>query len=101
MQKGDDVMLTKQEKKTQRSMAHGLKALFQVGKDGIRENLNKTLDDSLEAHELVKLSLLKTCPISVQEAALDLASATHSDIVQIIGRTLVLYRRSDKNKLGL
>lgn len=101
MQKGDDVMLTKQEKKTLRSMAHGLKALFQVGKDGISENLIKTLNDSLEAHELVKLSLLKTCPISVQEAALDLASGTHSDVVQIIGRTLVLYRRSDKNKLGL
>ena len=42
MQKGNDVMLTKQEKKTLRNMAHGLKALFQVGKDGISENLIKT-----------------------------------------------------------
>lgn len=77
------------------------KSLFQIGKDGISENLIMTLNDSLEAHELVKCNLLKTCPIDTREAAIELASNTGSEIVHIVGHTFVLYRRSKENKLGL
>lgn len=94
-------MLTGKQKSTLRGIAQTRKALFQMGKDEISENFNKTVHDSLEAHELVKISLLKTCGISANEAAIEVASATHSEIVQIIGRTFVLYRKSKKNKLGL
>ena len=61
----------------------------------------KSLNDSLEAHELVKCSLLKTSPIDVREAAIECSSQTHSEIIHIVGRTFVLYRRSKENKLGL
>ena len=61
----------------------------------------KTVHDSLEAHELVKLNLLKTCALSVNEAAVELSAATHSEIVQVIGRTFTLYRKSKKNILGM
>ncbi|MEF9961855.1 MAG: ribosome assembly RNA-binding protein YhbY [Erysipelotrichaceae bacterium] len=94
-------MLDTKKKKQLRTIAHSKSALFQVGKEGISENLIKTIGDSLEAHELIKISLLKTCPINVREAAYDLAGNTHSEIVQIIGRTCVLYRRSKKNKLEM
>lgn len=94
-------MLSTKQKAYLKKIAHTRKALFQIGKDEISENMIKTVGDSLEAHELVKISLLKTCAISVDEAAIELASQTHSEIVQIIGRTIVLYRRSNKNKLEL
>lgn len=91
-------MLTNKEKAKLRGMAQTLRPLFQIGKDGVTENFCMTLSDSLEAHELVKISALKTSPIDIQEAAIELSAATHSEIIQIIGKTVVLYRRSKKNK---
>lgn len=91
-------MLNNNEKSKLRGFGQQLKPLFQVGKDGVSENLIKTLNDSLEAHELVKLNALKSCPVAIQEIALDLSAATKSEIIQIIGHTVVLYRRSRKNK---
>ena len=90
-------MLTGKQKKALRSMANTLKPIFQVGKDGVSYNLINTLSDALEAHELVKLSVLKTCPEDVREVALDLGSGTNAEVVQIIGRTITLYRESREN----
>lgn len=94
-------MLTNKEKQKLRGVAQTRRALFQIGKDNISENMIKTVSDSLEAHELVKVSMLKTCGLAPREAALDLCAGTNSEIVQIIGRTIVLYRRSKKNLMEL
>lgn len=94
-------MLSAQDKKTLRTQAQQYRSLFQIGKDGISDNLIATLDDSLRAHELVKLNLLKSAPLSTAEAAQMLAQATDSELVHSIGRTFVLYRRSKKNLMGL
>ena len=94
-------MLNARDKKILRAQAQQYRSLFQIGKDGISDNLIATLDDSLRAHELVKLNLLKTAPLSTEEAAAMLAQATDSELVHSIGRTFVLYRRSKKNLMGL
>ncbi len=94
-------MLSAQEKRKLRAVAQTRKALFQIGKGNIKESTIKTISDSLTAHELVKISLLKTCSLTLREAALDLSSATHSQVVQQIGRTIVLYRRSKRNLMEL
>lgn len=94
-------MLNAQDKKILRAQVQQYRSLFQIGKDGISDNLIATLDDSLRAHELVKLNLLKTAPLSTAEAAAMLAQATDSELVHSIGRTFVLYRRSKKNLMGL
>ena len=94
-------MLSAQDKKTLRAQAQQYRSLFQIGKDGISDNLIATLDDSLRAHELVKLNLLKSAPLSTAEAAQMLAQATDSALVHSIGRTFVLYCRSKKNLMGL
>lgn len=94
-------MLSGKEKNKLRGVAQTRRALFQIGKDGVTSNMIKTVHDSLEAHELVKVSMLKTCPQDAHEAAFDLASGTRSEIVQIIGRTIILYRRSKKNLMEL
>lgn len=90
-------MLNGKAKSKLKSMAQTRKAIVMIGKEGVSENLYATLSDSLEAHELVKISCLKTSPVSVREAAIRCASATHSEIVQMIGHTFILYRKSDKN----
>ena len=94
-------MLNARDKKILGAQAQQYRSLFQIGKDGISDNLIATLDDSLRAHELVKLNLLKTAPLSTAEAAAMLAQATDSELVHSIGRTFVLYRRSKKNLMGL
>lgn len=94
-------MLTGKQKRQLRGMANSLKPLFQVGKDGVSYNMFNTISDSLEAHELLKISVLKNCSTDVREIAFDIASNTNSEIVQIIGKTIVLYRESEKAKIEL
>lgn len=94
-------MLSGKQKSYLRGLAQTRRPLFQIGKDGISENLIQTLEDSIVAHELVKINTLKTCPIDVREAAITLAVETHSEIVTIVGRTFVLYRKSKKNVCNL
>ncbi len=92
-------MLDKKKKQALKAMGNSLKASVQVGKDGLSENIIDMCEKSLEAHELVKVSILKTCPVDINEIAFDMSSNTHSDIVQIIGRTILLYRESEKRKI--
>ena len=94
-------MLDKKQRKFLKAQANELSAIVIIGKEGITENVIASLKDALAAHELVKVSLLKTVDQDVHAAALDLASATHSEVVQTIGRVIVLYKRSKKNKMGL
>ncbi len=92
-------MLTGKQKSYLRGLMNTEKAVFQIGKDGITENLVISVSDYLEAHEIVKFSLLKSCDAELREVAFDLASATRSEIVQLIGRTGILYRASKERKI--
>ena len=95
-------MLTGKQKQFLRALANSRRPLFQEGKDGVTANVINTVSDSLEAHELIKISVLKTCGEDVREVALDLSAGTRSQIVQIIGRTVILYRESrDKKRIEL
>lgn len=94
-------MLSKDEKKYLRSLANELPSQIQIGKGGLSQGLFQTIDTDLNAHELIKVTLLKTCDVDVRQAALDCAGATHSQVIHIIGRTFVLYRKSRKNKLEI
>ena len=94
-------MLNSKQKKQLRSLGNPLKPLFNVGKEGLSLNLISSLEDSLKAHELVKISVLKTAPNPVMELALDLASSTHSELIQVVGRSILLYKQNEKRKIHL
>lgn len=94
-------MLSGKQKRYLRSMANTTKSLFQIGKDGLTYNICKTVSDSLEAHELVKVNVLKSCTQDFDEIAFDLAMNTKSEVVQKIGRTIVLYREAEEPKIQL
>lgn len=89
-------MLTGKQKRYLRSEAHHLNAIFQIGKDGVTSNQVKGIIDALEAHELIKVKLLESCPDDVHTVALELSMQTKSEVVQIIGRTIILYKSSKK-----
>ena len=94
-------MLTTKQKVYLRSLAQTEKPVFQIGHDGISDNLIKTVSDYLKKHELVKISVLKNNDGDLKETAFDLAMMTKSECVQVIGRQIVLYRRSKEPKIIL
>lgn len=89
-------MLTNKQKSYLKGLANSLHPVTQIGKDGVTYNVIESVDNALEARELIKLNVLKTCPQEINEVAIELASETHSDVVQIIGRVVVLFRINKK-----
>lgn len=77
------------------------KPLMQVGKNGISDNTIKNLNDLFNAHELVKISVMKSAADSIKEFALDLAKLSRSEVVQVVGRQIILYRRSKEPQIIL
>lgn len=94
-------MLSKDEKKKLRTIAQSYPSNIQIGKSGISDNLISSLRTDLEAHELVKVTLLKTADIEPREAAIECAAETGAEVVHMIGRTFILYKRTKENKMGL
>ena len=91
-------MLTGKQKRFLRSQAHHLQPIFQIGKDGVNEAMNTQIAEALEKRELIKVSLLQNTDEVADEAALEIAQATNSEVVQVIGRVIVLYKASSKEK---
>jgi len=94
-------MLTTKQKVKLRSLAMELRPIFQIGKEGLSDNLIHGLNDALEAHELIKISVLKNCSLNIKEVAYDISSKTNSELIQIIGRNIVFYRKSKKQLIQL
>ena len=86
--------LTSKQRAQLRSMANDLDTIVHVGKEGVGENLIKQADDALEARELIKGKVLENSPLSPREGAEELAKATRSQVVQVIGTKFVLYRET-------
>lgn len=88
--------LTSKQRAQLRGLANGIDTILHVGKDGIGDNLIKQANDALEARELIKGRVLENSMLTSREAAEELAKATRSDVVQVIGTKFVLYRPSHK-----
>ena len=91
-------MLTSKQRAYLRSLANSAETILQVGKEGISENLIKQVDDALTARELIKGKVLETAPGFAGEIAAQLAEATGSEVVQVIGKKIVLYKESKDHK---
>ena len=89
-------MLTGKQKRYLRGIGHNLNAIFQIGKDGVHQSQVDSIDDALTAHELIKVKILESCMQSKNEIAIALSMRTKADVVQILGRTILLYRPSEK-----
>ncbi|GIP39551.1 putative RNA-binding protein YqeI [Paenibacillus sp. J31TS4] len=91
-------MLTGKQKRYLRSLAHHLDPIFQVGKGGVNEHLITHINDAIETRELIKVSILNNCLEDKNEIAADLAARSGSELVQTIGKTVVLYKESKEHK---
>jgi len=89
-------MLNSKQRAKLRSLASSVDTIFQLGKDGITENFIKSVDLALEARELVKLKVLETAMVDRKKAAEEIARATKSTVVCVIGAKIALYRPAKK-----
>ncbi len=90
-------MLTPKEKAYLKSLAQKEKATFQIGKDGLSDNLLTDVLNYLNKHELIKISILQNSMVDKDEA-IEFFEQADIEFVQFIGRVLILYKHSDNAK---
>ncbi len=87
-------MITPVKRAELRKIAQKLEPVMQVGKDGLSINVVNTADQALYARELIKVTVLESCESSTREVANELSKRCGADIVQVIGRKIVLYKEN-------
>lgn len=75
-------------------MGTDLDPIIQIGKSGLIEPVIRQLDEALEARELVKVRVIANSPVEPKHVGPELANATQAELVQVIGRNILFYRRS-------
>ncbi len=89
-------MLTSKQRAYLRSMANTIEPIVHMGKGELTDAILKQADDALTAREIIKGKVLETAPLTSREAAEQISAAVGAEVVQVIGRTFVLYRRNPK-----
>jgi RNA-binding protein len=93
MQKKQKIpVLTGRQRKYLRGLGHHLDHIVIVGREGLTDNLIASCNDAIGAHELIKIKLGQNSPLVKNEAAAQLANKTGSVLVQLIGKTVLLYK---------
>ena len=87
------VPLTGKQRRHLRSLGHHLDPVVQLGKLGLTSGVIAATTDALESHELIKVRRGSECPDSHDEVAAALTKAVGAELVQKLGRTLLIYRR--------
>lgn len=85
--------LTGKQRRYLRALGQRLAATLHVGHDGVTDAVVRQADAQLEAHELIKVRVSENAPDSRHDAAEALAQRTHAQLAQVLGRTVLLYRR--------
>ena len=80
------------------SLASTLQPIFQVGKSSLTPELTTAIGEAFNNRELIKISVLKNCFDDPREIAQMVAERTHSTVVQVIGKKIVLYKENKDNK---
>jgi len=92
------VNLQGKQKRFLRSLGHHLEPVVYLGKEGLSDNLANATREAFKTRELIKVKLGQNCAVSTEEAAAALSSLTGAAVVQLIGRTLLLYLPNKKLK---
>ena len=91
--------MTSKQRSKLKSIAANLSPVTQIGKGGITENLLNTLSESLEARELIKVNILQNAEVDADTIAQNVAELLGAEVVIVIGRKAVFYRRSSRKDI--
>ncbi|MEE4166549.1 MAG: ribosome assembly RNA-binding protein YhbY [Desulfocapsaceae bacterium] len=90
--------LTNNQKKYLRGLGHQLTPLVYIGKEGLTDNVYDAIDTALLSQELVKVKIINTSSIQKNDASQQVPERTGCSLVQLIGKTLLVYRKNPKRK---
>lgn len=88
--------MTSKQRSKLKSIAANLLPVTQIGKGGITENLLNTLSEALEAREIIKVNVLQNAEADADTIAQNVAELLGAEVVYVIGRKAVFYRRSSR-----
>ena len=89
--------MTSKQRSYLKGLAMVMDPIFQIGKSAVTPELTEALNDALNARELIKISVLKNCFDDPKIMAQIIADRTHAEVVQVIGRKIVLYKPDSKD----
>ncbi|MGN0481257.1 MAG: ribosome assembly RNA-binding protein YhbY [Lachnospiraceae bacterium] len=90
--------MTSKQRAYLKGLAMTIDPIFQLGKNSLTPENTKAIAEALEARELIKISVLNNCADDPKEIAQTVAERTRSQVVQVIGKKIVLYKESKENK---
>ena len=90
--------MTTKQRAYLKGLAMNLDPIFQIGKNSMTPEVTKAIQEALDARELIKISVLQNCMDDSKEIARVLAERTGSQVVQVIGKKIVLYKEGKKEK---
>ena len=88
--------MTSKQRAYLKGLAMTIDPIFQIGKSSMNPGLTQAISEALDARELIKISVLQNCADDPRELAEMVAERTHAQIVQVIGKKIVLYRMNKK-----
>ena len=91
--------MTSKQRSYLKGLAMNIDPIFQIGKSSLTPEITNAVAEALEARELIKITVLKNCLDDGNSIAGVLSERTHSEVVQVIGRKIVLYKQAkEENK---
>ena len=90
--------MTSKQRSYLKSLANDLDPIFQIGKSSLTPEFTSAVSEAFNKKELLKVSVLKNCADDPREIAEMLAERTRSQVVQVIGRKIILYKESKEHK---
>lgn len=95
--------MTTKQRAYLKSLAMNIDPIFQIGKSSMTPGLTQAISEALEARELIKINVLQNCGDDPRELAEMIAERTRSQVVQVIGKKIVLYKegKDEKKKIIL
>lgn len=89
--------MTSKQRAYLKSLASSLDPIFQVGKSSLTSQVTEAIGEAFNTRELIKVAVLKNCMDDPREIAEIVAERTHSQVVQVIGKKIVLYKPDKDN----
>jgi RNA-binding protein len=90
--------MTTKQRAYLKGLAMTMDPIYQIGKSSLTPEITEGVSEALKARELVKISVLKSCTEDIDALAQTLSERTRSELVQVIGKKIVLYRESKEKK---
>lgn len=89
--------MTSKQRAYLKGLAMDIEPIMQIGKSSITPESVEAVTEVFNTHELIKLAVLKNCADAPKEIAEIISERTHSQLVQVIGKKIVLYKPFKEN----